>query len=123
MFFKTTLPPWAVEKSPLTRMSPLSYPNRILGASASEEALPEAPSPAEEEKPAPQEQRAEPAPDGGVDQETVRREIRFKKARSGIIRAARAGLRPDDYEHAHSIIMEALKLYYQIIDEQMGRGE
>lgn len=55
---------------------------------------------------------------GEADQETARREVRFKKARSGIIRAAREGLRPEDYENARSVIVQALKLYYETMDKE-----
>lgn len=70
---------------------------------------------------APPEQREAPAADGAADKEIFRHELRFRKARPSIIKAVRNGLRPDDYENAGSIIAQALKLYYQLMDGQAER--
>lgn len=45
-------------------------------------------------------------------------ENHFRKVRKHIIRAVHGALRPTDYDNAQSVISEALKLYYEKLDNQ-----
>lgn len=59
--------------------------------------------------------------DPEADREQYQREKQFRKARPSIIRAARDGLRPSDYANAEAIIMQALTLYYKMLDARAGQ--
>jgi len=61
-----------------------------------------------------------PTDDQVLDPVKVQEEKHFRKMRKHIIEAVHTSLRPADYDNARSVISEALRLYYQKIDEKKG---
>lgn len=62
---------------------------------------------------------AAPLPQEAI--EIAKKEMRFRKARPIIIKTVKSWLRPDDYEDAEAVIMQALKLYYEMLDKQAAQ--
>lgn len=77
----------------------------------------EAPGEGEEEADGQTEKQTDGENPQSIDQEKqFQQEKRFRKARTSIIKGAGQVLRPNDYENAESIIVKALTIYYEMLD-------